>query len=67
MGMTLARVFGAVVGAKAAREEAVTVSIVNYVVFGDTGGGKAARNQLGPVFDVPSRITDDRGFAGRAG
>ena len=61
-----AEAFSAVVRAKTAREEAVTITYLNDIVFRRTAADEGAGHGFSPDVDILFRIADDSRLAGRS-
>ncbi len=61
-----AEIFGAVVEAEPAREQAIAIGDVNLVGGAAAGGADRTRHDLRPGLDVAARVTDHGRFAGGA-
>jgi hypothetical protein len=59
-------VFGAVVGAESAGEQAVAVGDVHFIPGMTAGGADGARHDLAPRVDVPARVADNGRLSGGA-
>ena len=56
-----------VMDAEAAREQPITVGVMNDIARQRTCAGKRARHEIGPAFEIFPGIADHGRFAGRAG